>query len=167
MDKFILILIGISAIVGLWRGFFREVVSTLGLLLALIAANIVSPYARPYLDWVRSETISSILVWVISFLLTMALLTWLARLMDKLMESISLSGLNRLCGGIVGALKGIILIALLISAAQVFCGYIPSPWLEARLSESQLVPWVHQIMDIITPWASQHILQPALELLKH
>ena len=49
LDIVILVFVGIGACIGLFRGFFKEVVGTIGLVLAAIAANYLSPYALPHL----------------------------------------------------------------------------------------------------------------------
>lgn len=165
-DYLILFVIGIGACIGLWRGFFHEVVSTIGLLLAVIAANFASPYVRPYITWFENETISAIIVWLIIMVLAMALLKLLAHLLDELMSSIALGGINRLAGAVVGAIKYCLLATLLISGMEVFCAHFPTPRFQAWLADSIFVPYLHFIFDIVSPWASQHILAPALELIK-
>lgn len=166
LDRILLIIVGIGACIGLYRGFFKEAVGIAGLVLAAIAANFASPYARPYArQFIESETLASILVWVLAFVVAMFLLTRIAILLDKAMDSISLGWLNRLAGGVVGALKYCVIVALLISLVEVICAHIEIPAVKQYLDHSALVPRLHQLIDVITPWASEHILKPALELL--
>ena len=167
LDKLILLTVGIGACIGLYRGFFKEAVGTLGLLLAAIAANFVSPYARPHLgDMIESETLASIIVWFVVFLLSMFLLKRVAYLLNRVMRSVDLSWLNRLAGGLFGAVKYLLIVALALSVIEVVCAHVEGLKVQSYLQGSTLVPYIHQMVDVITPWASQHILSPALEMLK-
>lgn len=166
LDRIILIIVGIGACIGLYRGFFREAIGIAGIVLAAIAANLASPFTKPFANnFIESETIASIVVWVIVFFFSMFLLNRLAVLLDQFMDSISLSWINRLAGGLIGALKFCIIVALIISLLEVITAHVEIEKLKQYLETSSLVPRIHQLIDVITPWASEHILKPTLELL--
>lgn len=168
LDRIILIIIGIGACIGLYRGFFKEAVGIAGLVLAAIAANLASPFTKPYANqFIESETLASIVVWLIVFFLAMFLLNRLAVLLDHFMDSISLGWINRLGGGVVGALKFGIFVALLISLCEVITAHVDLPKMQQYLETSSLVPRIHHLIDIAAPWASEHILKPTLELLNN
>ena len=97
LDRIILIIVGIGACIGLYRGFFREAIGIAGIVLAAIAANLASPFTKPFANnFIESDTIASIVVWVIVFFFSMFLLNRLAVLLDHFMDSISLGWINRL-----------------------------------------------------------------------
>lgn len=167
LDHVILIIVGIGACIGLYRGFFKEVVGTIGLVLAAIAANYVSPYARPRLgEWVESETLSAIIVWVVIFLLSMFLLKKLAYLLQRVMRSVELGWLNRLAGGLFGGIKYCLVVALAVSVIEVACAHVEGLKIQPYLEQSVLVPYIHQLVDVVMPWASKNILEPALQMLR-
>ncbi len=167
LDIVILIFIGIGACIGLFRGFFKEVVGTIGLVLAAIAANYISPYAQPHLGQMMDNvTLASIIVWVVIFVLCMFLLQRIAYLLQRVMRSIDLSWLNRLAGGVFGAVKHGLIAALAISVIEVACANVEGLRIQSYLQGSKLVPEVHRLVDTVMPWAYQHILSPALEMLK-
>lgn len=167
VDQIILIIVGIGACIGLYRGFFKEAVGTLGLLLAAIAANCVSPYARPHVgQWVESETVSAIIIWVVVFMLSMFLLNKVAYLLARLMRSVQLGWVNRLAGGLFGGIKYSLIVALAVSVIEVACAHVQGLKIQPYLESSVIVPHLHQLVDVVTPWASQHILGPALEMLR-
>lgn len=167
VDLIILFVVGIGVCIGLYRGFFREAVGTIGLLLAAIAANFVSPYARPFVGKVvESETLSAIIIWVLLFLLSLFLLYQLAKLLTKLMKSIQLSWANRLAGGLFGGIKYCLIVALVVSVIEVICAHVEGLRIQSYIESSTIIPLLHQLVDVVTPWASQHILSPALEMLK-
>jgi len=166
LDRIILIIVGIGACIGLYRGLFKEAVGIAGLVLAAIAANLASPFTKPFASrFIESETLASIVVWIIVFFVAMFVLNRLAVLLDKFMDSISLGWINRLGGGLIGALKYCIIVALIISLLEVITAHIEIEKLNQYLETSSLVPRIHQLIDVITPWASEHILKPTLELL--
>ena len=168
LDRIILIFIGIGACIGLYRGFFKEAVGIAGLVLAAIIANLASPFTKPFANqFIESETLASIVVWVVVFFLAMFLLNRLAVLLDHFMDSISLGWVNRLGGGVVGAIKFGIIVALLISLCEVITAHIDLPKMQQYLETSSLVPRIHHLIDIAAPWASEHILKPTLELLNN
>lgn len=167
LDIVILVFIGVGACIGLFRGFFKEIVGTIGLLLAAIAANYISPYATPHLgDWVDNATLAAIIVWVVIFLITMFLMHRIAYLLHRVMKAVSLGWVNRLAGGLFGAIKYCLIAALAISVIEVACSYVQGLKIQPYLQGSTLVPIIHQVVDTVTPWASEHILTPALEMLR-
>ena len=166
LDRIILIIIAIGGCIGLYRGFFREAVGIAGLVIAAIAANLASPFTQPLASrFIESETLASIIAWILVFIIAMFVLSRLAVLLDEFMSSISLGWLNRLAGGLVGALKFCIIVALVVSLLEVITAHVEIEMIKERLETSSLVPRIHQLIDIITPWASEHILKPTLELL--
>lgn len=167
LDIVILVFVGIGACIGLFRGFFKEVVGTIGLVLAAIAANYLSPYALPHLgQMMDNATLAAIIVWVVIFVLSLFLMHRIAYLLGRLMKSIDLNWLNRLAGGAFGAIKFCLIAALAISVIEVACANVEGLKVQAYLKGSQLVPEIHRLVDIVMPWASEHILSPALEMLK-
>lgn len=167
LDKIILLIVGVGACIGFSRGFFKEAVGTVGLVLAAIAANFVSPYAHPHLgSWIESETLSAIIIWVVVFVLAMFLLKKISYLMTRIMKSIQLGWVNRLAGGLFGVIKYCLIVTLAISIIEVVCAHVSGLKVQGYLDGSMLVPQLHQLVGIITPWTSEHILGPALQMLK-
>lgn len=167
LDILIAVFVAIGACIGLFRGFFKEVVGTVGLVLAAIAANYISPYALPHLgQMMDNATLAAIIVWVVVFVVCMFLMHKIAYLLGRVMKSIDLNWLNRLAGGAFGAIKFCLIAALLISVIEIACANVEGLKIQPYLKGSQLVPEIHKIVGIVMPWVSEHILSPALEMLK-
>lgn len=167
LDQIIIIFIIVGAVVGLFRGFFKEIVGTIGLLLAAIAANYVSPFTIPLLgEWFTSEVVAAIIVWLVVFFMAMLLMKGVAYLLSEAMKAIYMGWLNRIAGCLFGALKYCLLAALAISIIEVVCAHVEGLKVASYMEGSQIVPKLHDLVDIIMPWASEHILAPALEMLK-
>lgn len=167
-DLILLALIAAGAVMGLFRGFLKEVVGTFGLLIAAIMANLASPYGMEYAgDLVGDGRGASMLVWVVTFILAMIVLGWVAHLLDKVLSSASLGWLNRLAGGVFGGLKFALICSLLIYLLQVACSFIKGLSIQEQIEQSTIVPLLNDIVSIVMPWVSEHILNPAVELLKN
>lgn len=166
-DQIIIAIIIVGAIVGLFRGLFKEIVGTIGLLIAAIVANLVSPYTIPYFgNWISNETLAAIIVWVLVFVVTMFVMSQIAELLSKIMSAASLGWINRLAGAVFAAIKYCLLSALVVSVLEIVCARIDLFNINEYIEDSQVVPKLHDMVDIIMPWCYEHILAPAIELLK-
>lgn len=166
-DILILAFLVIGVSVGLYRGFFKELVGTVGLLLSAIVANLVSPYAKPWLgDMITDELVASVVVWIVTFLLVLFVMNRLAWLLGKLFSSLSIGWVNRLAGGFFGLVKYALIAALVISALEFAAAHVEGLKFAEPLRESCIVPMLHHIVEVIMPWASEHILGPAMEMFK-
>lgn len=167
LDIIILVFVGVGACIGLFRGFFKEVAGTVGVLLAAIAANYVSPYALPHLgQMMDNATLAAIIVWAVIFVVSMFLMNRVAYLLGRVMRSISLGWLNTLAGGAFGAVKFCLMAALAISVIEIACANVEGLKIQPYLQGSRLVPEIHRLVEVLMPWISHNILSPALEMLK-
>lgn len=117
IDIVFLIIIGAGAILGLFKGFIKQLATIAGLIVGLIAAKSLylslAEKISPMLDdsMTVAQIISFVAIWIavpLAFLLVATLLT-------KAMAAISLGWLNRLMGLLLGALKYLLLIGLVIN----------------------------------------------------
>ena len=119
LDVIFLIIVGISALVGIARGMTKELLSVIGWVLAAAALFYLIPLINPYTkNYVASDLLASIvsglgilLVFCIIWILTVDKLSALIR-------SSKLSALDRLFGFVFGTARGVlivVLIALLVS----------------------------------------------------
>lgn len=167
LDLIIIVFIIVGTIIGLFRGFFKEIVGTIGLLAAAIVANFVSPYTVPYFgQWISNETLAAVIVWIVVFVVAMLLMSQVAVLLSKLMSAASLGWINRIAGAGFAAIKCCLISALLISVIEIVCAHVDGMPIADYIEGSQIIPQLHDMVDIIMPWCSEHILTPALELLK-
>ena len=166
-DLLILTFLAIGGSVGLYRGFFKELVGTVGLLFAAIVANIVSPYAKPWLgDVVTDELVASVILWVVIFLLMLFVMNRVAWLLSRLFSSLSIGWVNRLAGGLFGVIKYALIAALVVSALEFAAAHVEGLKFVEPMQQSRIIPVLHYLVEVIMPWASEHILSPALEVFK-
>ena len=134
-DIAILVLVGISMLISLWRGFMREAMSLLAWVAAfwvgLTFAADVAVYLVDYLSVPSARLVVSFLV---LFLLTLFVGGMVNYLVGKLVDKTGLTGSDRMVGVLFGLARGIVLVAILVLLA----GLTPLP------SD----PWWHQSIFI-------------------
>lgn len=132
IDIVILSIIGLSLMVGLYRGFVKEILSISMLLLSLVAAFYIGKYVVSLLP--DSATVSDLNVFGVTFatadiiffltfttvlVLGVVLNIFLSAVITKIISASSLNILNRLLGGTFGLLRGslFVLFAVLLAHA--------------------------------------------------
>lgn len=134
VDWIIVAIIGLSVLVGLWRGLIREAMSLAVWLAAIVAAILFGHRVAGLFEaWIELPSARIALGHVAVFLLVLvvgSLLTWAV---GQAVRSSGLSGTDRLFGLGFGLLRGVAIIAALI----LVLGYTPLPqdpwWRESRL----------------------------------
>jgi membrane protein required for colicin V production len=116
------ILLGIPLIWGLWKGLknglFMEIASIAALVAGIYGAihfsHITGNYLSDRLEW--DEHNMSIIAFVITFVLIIIIVHLAGKLLTKVADFAMLGLLNKIAGGIFGALK----VAILLGAAFIF-----------------------------------------------
>ena len=146
----ILLAIGVlSACWGVLRGLVREVLSVAGWIASFWLAQIHAPQVGQWLPWTASnETVQHLAGFVVVFVAVLVASTLIALFMKKLASAAGLGPLDRLLGGVFGALRGLLLLLTLTIVVDL------SPWREAAVwQESMVAQWLQ---------ASLHTLRPLL-----
>jgi len=137
-DFLILGMLVISALFGLIRGMFKEVLSILTWVLAFIVAQSFWP-ALDYLLTPYMEEIPSIrkpLAWGILFVCSILVGSLLQRLVLHMVKVTGLSGTDRALGAVFGLLRGIIVVVLLLTFMPLIVDFSQDLW----WNESTLIP---------------------------
>ncbi len=114
LDILLLLVAGLSVVAGLMKGLIREVFSLAGVLLGIILALIFSPQLSVFLGrWIPYENAAYGAALFVIFTLTIVAATLLSHVLTKVIEVASLGFVNRLLGGLFGAVRGA-LIGLII-----------------------------------------------------
>ena len=131
---------------GLMRGVVMEVFAIVGIVLGIIVAK---TYAGEVATWLQqiSEWDINLLRPIASFVLFIVVAivcNLLARLLTKLFKLISLGWINRLAGGLFGAAKWILIMAVLITCIDMLDGVLH--FIKPELKESSvLYPYALQL----------------------
>lgn len=145
VDFVILVIIAVSAIVSLLRGFVREALSLATWILAFVIGFTFSASLAVYFaEWISIPSLQMAAAFAILFLLTLAIGAWINYLVYKIVEKTGLSGTDRIIGVAFGAARGVLVVVVLVLLA----GLTPLPddpwWDQSRLlgSFEEMAVWV-------------------------
>jgi len=119
-DFIILGIVLLSAIVGLVRGFLREICSLVTWVLAIWLAWQLGPLLVPYLGGALSKEPYGL--WAgrtIIFVLVLVVGAIVGYLVNHFVRLSLFSGLDRMLGFLLGVVRGVVIVALIIILAQV------------------------------------------------
>ncbi len=119
VDYAILAIIGLSALISIWRGLIREVLSLLAWILAiLVAMTFMRPLAdllTPYISVASARLIIAFIALFIATLLCGAIINFI---IAKLVMSSGLSGTDRMLGIVFGIARGALVVGVLVLMAR-------------------------------------------------
>jgi membrane protein required for colicin V production len=124
LDIIFSILLSIFILIGVWKGFFKQIFALIGIAAGILFAVIgFGPLSKVFIHVIPS--LPSFIWLIVSFLVIFVTIylscQLLAGLFSKLSQLFLLGWLNRLLGGIVGGIKGIALISLFLLVV----GFLP------------------------------------------
>ena len=118
-DFAVLIVIGLSALRGMWRGLLSELFALAGYVVAFIVARhyvgVVAGWIPP--DWPGGELTQLLLAFGLLFVATMLVIGVLAALANRLTEATGLRMVDRSLGMVFGLVRGVLLVLLLVALA--------------------------------------------------
>ncbi|MDT7850667.1 CvpA family protein [Methylophilus sp. VKM B-3414] len=148
-DYVVLGILGFSILVGLMRGAIHELFSVLGWVLAFYLANRFNSQVIAYMpEQIPGEAIKAMAAFLLVFLLVLFVCTLLALLLTTLIKAVGLGGLNRILGGAAGALKGLLIVCILVMLAAMTELPKDPRWSNAMFSAPievlvlKLLPWM-------------------------
>jgi len=145
IDYVLLVIVGLSTVISLFRGFFREALSLGAWILGLWLAWRLGPDFMGYLEpWIDSPDLR---LWAARFLIVIAVLLTgglLSAFFNYILSSAGLSGADRVIGSVFGFARGVLLAALLIMALDLM-GFRQAAWWD----ESKLIPYAAPVIDVI------------------
>ena len=143
-DWVIIVILAVSTLLSLWRGFVREALSLLGWVAAFIIAHLfVDQLALQLSSFIANVTGRYIVAYVILFVLTLVVFTLVVKVATSLVRAAGLSVLDRVLGTIFGFARGVILILV---AAYVIKQLIPEQD-QQWLHQSVLMPHLNMLAD--------------------
>ncbi len=134
-DFAVMAILLVSLLFGLWRGLVYEVLSLVGWPVAFLLSKLFAGGVAPMMPGTQ-ETMRITLAYAVVFVA--ALIVWgvLAWLLSRLVKATGLGWLDRVLGGLFGALRGVLVILVLVWLA----GLTPIPeqpfWRTAQTSKT-------------------------------
>jgi membrane protein required for colicin V production len=118
-DFAVLIVIGLSALRGLWRGLLSELFALAGYVVAFFVARhyvgVVAGWIPP--NWPGGELTQLLLAFGLLFVATMLVIGVLAALANRVTEATGLRAVDRSLGMVFGLARGFLLVLLLVALA--------------------------------------------------
>lgn len=146
VDWVIIVVLVVSTLLSLWRGFVREALSLAGWVAAFLVANLfVDQMASLLAGTIGNITGRYVAAYAILFVATLVSATFVTFLAGKLVSATGLSLLDRLLGTVFGFARGIILILVCVFVLQQLMRPQDLQWLQ----HSTLMPQV----DMLGQWA--------------
>lgn len=141
-DFAILAVVLISAAIGFFRGFIREILSLISWIIAFWAAftfcESVSVYFEPYLD---QPALRIAAAFATLFVIILLLLSILSYWLHKLMSASGIAGTDRILGGLFGIARAVVLVAIVLLLARL-PNYHQEEWWQQSILIQQISPLV-------------------------
>ena len=149
-DIFALIIIGVSIVYSVWKGMVREAFSLVALVTAyMLALNLYADCASFIGEVITEETVANILSFIVLFLAGLLFVALLGRVVKKFLHSThTISGWDRLLGGLFGVVKGVLLVIVCMFPLQWF-DETYARWTEDSMVAPYLEEWVDDFRDNI------------------
>jgi len=144
-DYILITIVGLSMVLSIWRGFVREIISLIGLVLAFFIAGRMSGDVGSLLnDWIENKTIADIAGFVFIFVFIMVVVSLVGALIRKLVHMADLTATDRTLGVFFGAARGVLLIGVAFLA---YTSYAKPD--QSWMQKSLLTPYALQLSDLI------------------
>ena len=144
-DYILITIVGLSMVLSIWRGFVREIISLIGLILAFFIAGRMSADVGALLhDWIENNTIANVAGFVLIFVFIMIVVGIISALIRKLVDMADLTATDRTLGVFFGAARGVFLIGVAFLAYTSYAKH-DQTWMQKSL----LTPYALQLSDLI------------------
>jgi membrane protein required for colicin V production len=148
IDIVILVVVGISALLGLFRGLVREVISLVGWVVSgWLAFKFAGPVAQHLANVVSLPSARMALAFIGLLLSSLLVFGIIGFLVGKLVDSTGLTGTDRMLGVIFGFARGVAVVTVLV----ILAGLTPvprDPWWH----QSRFVGHLEQLAKIAIKW---------------
>jgi membrane protein required for colicin V production len=145
-DWLVVIVVTLSALLSLWRGFVREALSLAGWVVAFVVANLGAIHVAEAIgDLIANRTGRYIVAWSLLFVVTLVASSITAKLTGKLVKVAGLGVLDRLLGSVFGALRGALVVMALVFVIR---EVVPKSE-QGLLDDAQLMPHI----DVLLTWS--------------
>ncbi|MCX5774308.1 MAG: CvpA family protein [Fusobacteria bacterium] len=114
LDLILTLIIILFAAIGFFRGFIAEFFSIFGFLIAVLLSKYLTPHVIKFVHIESSHTTLTVLLYVVIFLILYFLLALCAKFLRVIIKIALLGWLDRVLGGVLGLIKGALLVVFII-----------------------------------------------------
>ncbi len=152
LDIVVLVVVGLFAVVGLWKGLVRQVVGLAGIAAGyLIAVRFYATLAEKVLPGFR-PTIGHVISFLSIFVACILAASVLGWIVGRLVNIVHLRIVNRIAGGLLGGIKGYLIVAIL---TMVLVAILPLD--SGVLKGSRTMKYIRPMATLICKVAPQSI----------
>lgn len=141
VDWVIVVIVVVSALISIKRGFVKELLSLLSWVGALVVATLFSERLSGLMTgMIATESWRLAAAFAILFIVTLIVGAMINHLIGELVRMTGLSGLDRTLGVVFGLLRGGLIVVALLAIARLFA-------LDQAWQGSVLVPWIDPLIN--------------------
>lgn len=153
IDWALIAVIILSILVGLWRGFIREVFSIAVWVFAVWVAFRYSGVAAEWLTaWVDLPSARAAIGFAGLLVITLVIGGLAGWLLGQIVDSTGLGGTDRMIGMLFGLIRGLAIVVLALLVAR-FTPFPEDPWWQ----ESRLLPYFERLAERSVPWLPENL----------
>ncbi len=142
-DIIVIVILGYCLIRGIFRGLVKELSSIIGVFGGFYAAYTYYPIlAKPLSKWIANGGYLNILSFLIIFCGVFIIISILGIIINYLLKIVFLGWLDRVSGAMFGAMKGILIVSVLLIALTAFL-----PKNTPVIKDSLLAPYVTLVSE--------------------
>jgi membrane protein required for colicin V production len=134
LDYILLVIVAVSALLSLWRGFVMEAISLVSWIVALwVAVIFFQDLAELMTDWIVSASIRDVAAFAMLFIGTVLVGGLVNFLVGQLVAKTGLTATDRALGMLFGFVRGVVIVAVLVLLAGLTALPQDPWWREALL----------------------------------
>jgi len=146
-DVVVAVVLLISAVIGLLRGFVKETLTIAGWIGAILITLYGYPHVAPLLaDFITESLIAEIVAASVLFLVSLVLLTIVSHMIANRVQLSMLSHLDRALGFVFGLARGVLLVSMVYLGGAWFLGEDKLP---DGITEAKSLPFVKMSADFL------------------
>ena len=149
LDVVIIVIIVLSALISVVRGFVKETISLITWVVAgILAFRYFAPLAEVLEPWVESSTIRNIVAFGFLFVSTLVIGAIINFIMSQLVDRTGLSGTDKALGVLFGAARGVLIVTIIVLLASLTPMPEASWWQDSAMMGffQQLAEWLRGII---------------------
>ncbi len=137
-DWVIVIILAVSTLISLKRGFAKEALSLITWLVAFLVASTSSDLLLPFVSrYLQQPSLQQIAAFSITFIVVLLLGALVNYLLGRLIKTTGLSGTDRLLGMLFGCFRGILVLMIFVIYAPLAVPVNQDAWWQ----QSLLIPY--------------------------
>ena len=145
-DIIVMVIVVLGLVRGLFRGFVKEIASIAGVMAGLYGGSIYYPLVGEQLSrWIDTEIYRHLLAFFLLFMVIVVGVGLVASLIRYFLKIALLGWVDRLCGMVFGAAKGLLVCVVIFIIATTFI-----PGQNLWIANSRLSPYLGEV----SRWAS-------------